>query len=592
MTKRKRLLWRLYLSYLLVTTVLPLGIMLWYTLKACGDFYTKKAVSDLEARLNLIESPILELLEGSDEKGLDEFCKKIGERAQTRITILSPSGKVLADSIENPSRMDSHADRIEFIAALSRQVGSSSRYSRTLGRYNLYVASALTKDSQPVAVLRASLPLERVNEGVKELQVKIGVSALILALVAALLSLLISRGISRPFQKLRNWAEAVSRGDFDSRPPISASEEISALSEAMRRTASELRERMDLNRRQKNEMEAMLSSMSEGVIAVDMEERIISMNHSAAQIFGCTPSEIQGRSIQEVVRNTVLHQFVRSALSSDEPVVRDIVLNLDGERYFDGHGTLLRDAEGKQIGALLVLNDVTRLKRLEAVRKDFVANVSHEIKTPITAIKGFVETLRDGAIKSPEDTARFLTIIEKHVTRLEAIIEDLLSLSRIERHDGGGELTLAKENMKAMLESAIQFCVAKSVAKKIEVELACEENLVARMDSRLMEQAVVNLLDNAINYSDEGSTVWVEARRERDEIILCIRDQGPGIEKKHLPRIFERFYRVDKSRSRQNGGTGLGLAIVKHIALAHGGRVSVESAPGKGSSFCVHLPTS
>jgi len=591
MTKRKRLLWRLYLSYLLVT-FLPLGIVVWYALRACGDFYTEKAVSELEARLNLIEAPILDLLEGSDEKGLDEFCKKIGESAQTRITILSPSGKVLADSIENPSRMDSHGDRIEFIAALSQRVGSSSRYSRTLGRYTIYVASVLTKDSQPVAVLRASIPLERVKEGVKGLQVKIGVSALIVALVAALSSLLISRGISRPFQRLRNWAEAVSRGEFHSRPPISASEEIAAFSEAMSRTASELRERMDLNRRQRNEMEAMLSSMSEGVIAVDMEERIISMNHSAARIFECSRSEIQGRSIQEVIRNTVLHQFVRSALSSDEPVVRDIVLDLDGERHFDGHGTVLRDAEGKQMGALLVLNDVTRLKRLEAVRKDFVANVSHEIRTPITAIKGFVETLRDGAIKSPEDNVRFLAIIEKHVARLETIIEDLLSLSRIERHAERGELSLTRQSVKNMLQSAIQFCGAKAEARKIKVELSCDEDLTARMDNRLMEQAVVNLLDNAIKYSDTGNTVRVEARRERDEIILCVRDQGQGIEKKHLARIFERFYRVDKSRSRHNGGTGLGLAIVKHIGLAHGGRVSVESTPGKGSSFSIHLPPS
>jgi two-component system phosphate regulon sensor histidine kinase PhoR len=342
--------------------------------------------------------------------------------------------------------------------------------------------------------------------------------------------------------------------------------------------------------RQRNEIKAVLSSMVEGVIAVDMEERVISMNHAAARMFGCDPAEAQGRSIQEVVRNTVLQQFVKNALSSQEAVEKEIVLSSDRDRFLNGHGTLLRDAEGKQIGALIVLNDVTRLLRLEKIRREFVANVSHEIKTPITAIKGFVETLRDGAVENHEDAERFLEIISKHVDRLEAIIEDLLSLSRIEQEAEREKVVLDEGRIKDVLETAVQICEAGAMAKKIEVELSCAKEMVANLDPQLLEQAIVNLIDNAIKYSNDGGTVRVEALQRENEIIISVHDQGCGIEKKHLPRLFERFYRVDMARSRQMGGTGLGLAIVKHISQAHGGRVAVESIPGKGSTFSIHLP--
>ncbi len=354
--------------------------------------------------------------------------------------------------------------------------------------------------------------------------------------------------------------------------------------------AVELREHIDTVMRQRNEIEAVLSSMVEGVIAVDMEERVISMNHAAARMFRCDLAEVQGRSIQEVVRNTVLQQFVKNALSSQEAVEKEIVLSSDIDRFLNGHGTLLRDAEGKQIGALIVLNDVTRLLRLEKIRREFVANVSHEIKTPITAIKGFVETLRDGAVENHEDAERFLEIIGKHVDRLEVIIEDLLSLSRIEQEAEREKVVLDEGRLKDVLETAIQVCEAGAIAKKIGVELSCAEEIVAKLDPQLLEQAIVNLIDNAIKYSNDGGTVRVEALQRESETIISVRDQGCGIEKEHLPRLFERFYRVDKARSRQLGGTGLGLAIVKHIAQAHGGRVAVESIPGKGSTFSIHLP--
>ena len=434
--------------------------------------------------------------------------------------------------------------------------------------------------------------MDSIDVAIRNTQVKIALGGLIIALFAAVLSLIVSRRISRPIEEIKKGAECFARGDFECRLPVSNSEEIAGLSEAMKKMALQLDERINTIIRQRNEIEAVLSSMVEGVIAVDMEERVISMNHAAAHMFGCDPSKAQGRSVQEVIRNTVLQQFVTSALSSKEPVEKDIILSFDGDRFLSGHGTLLHDAQGKQIGALIVLNDVTRIRKLEKIRRDFVANVSHEIKTPITAIKGFVETLRDGAVKNLEDAERFLSIIEKHVDRLEAIIEDLLTLSRIEREAEREDVVLAEGRVKDVLETAIQICEVSAVTKKISIELSCGEDIVAKFDPPLLEQAFVNLLDNAIKYSDEGSLIQVEVTQTDHESIVRVRDQGCGIEKKHLPRLFERFYRVDKARSRQLGGTGLGLAIVKHIAQAHGGYVAVESLPGEGSMFSLHLPRS
>lgn len=307
-------------------------------------------------------------------------------------------------------------------------------------------------------------------------------------------------------------------------------------------------------------------------------------------MFGCDPSIVQGRLIQEVVRNSHLQQFVSETLSGERPVEKEISVSTGEERYLFGHGTLIRDIEGKMVGALFVLSDITRLRRLENVRKDFVANVSHEIKTPITAIKGFVELLRDDGKKDEQDVKRFLEIISKHVNRLEAIIDDLLNLSRIEKEAETEGVQLMESEIKDVLDSAIQISKPLADSKGVEIGLSCDDGLTARINPPLLEQAVINLLDNAIKYSNDKRPVTIEAKYDEKELLIHIIDNGRGIEQEHLTRIFERFYRVDKARSRALGGTGLGLAIVKHIVLAHGGHVSVISTPGKGSTFTIHLP--
>ena len=277
-------------------------------------------------------------------------------------------------------------------------------------------------------------------------------------------------------------------------------------------------------------------------------------------------------------------------MASGASVEGDIAVYENGERILNTHCTPLADAGGQRLGTLIVLDDVTTLRRLENMRRDFAANVSHEIKTPLTAIRGFVETLGEGSIDDPEQARRFLQIIEKHVNRLTAILDDLMELSRIEREDDIRQMSRERRRIRDILHTAIRICGDSAGEKQIAINLNCDEQLTVTVDPTLMEQAFVNLIDNAVKYSNPDSRIRVTAEAIDQGVRILFEDQGIGISKKHLPRLFERFYRVDKARSRKMGGTGLGLAIVKHIVQAHGGQIAVESVIGEGTVFTVYLP--
>ena len=305
------------------------------------------------------------------------------------------------------------------------------------------------------------------------------------------------------------------------------------------------------------------------------------MNEAAARLLGVDAARAEGRLLPEIVRNIDLHKLVAAVISTQQPVEGEVVLRDREPRFLYVHGTVLRDAPEGRSGALLVIHDVTDLKRLESIRRDFVANVSHELKTPVTSIQGYVETLLDGAMNDAEQREKFLKIVAKHTERLHAILEDLLTLARVEQEGEKHQNVLASGPLRSVLEAAVADCGAKAEEKNMQVQLACPAELTAAMNASLLEQAVVNLIENAIAYSPPGQTVEVSGLAGEREIEIRVRDHGCGISREHLPRIFERFYRVDKSRSRESGGTGLGLAIVKHIVQLHGGRTAVESVPGR-----------
>lgn len=588
--RRARLLWQLYASYLAIT-LLSLAAVTMYASASLRRAYLEQAEVELQERAALLRPQLSQTFHEQGAEALDRLVKELGGARETRITVILPSGTVVADSEENPAEMKDHSDRPEIIQALKGGPGSDMRISPTLKIRMLYTAIPMIEDGQVWAVLRTSVPLASLDRVLHGIYRRIVLGGVLVAVVAAGLSLAAARRITRPLEEIKQGAQRFARGDLRHKLPIFNSEEFGSLAEAMNQMARHLDERIRATVAQRNEQQAILSSMVEGVLAVDPDLRLISLNETACEFLGVPAGDVQGQGLREVVRNTDLVRFVEQVLQSSGPVDGRFVLHGEfRERHIQTRGAALRDEQGRRMGAVVVLNDVTTLYRLENIRKDFVANVSHELKTPITSIKGFIETLLDGAIDSPADARRFLEIIARQARRLNAIVEDLLTLSKIEQQTDEARVERQEAALRPTIVAAVQLCEIKAADKDIRVEIDCEPTIHGRFNPPLLEQAVVNLIDNAIKYSERGGDVRVEVKDAGNRIVIRVIDHGCGIESRYLPRLFERFYRVDKARSRTLGGTGLGLAIVKHIAQAHGGWASVESAPGRGSTFTIHLP--
>lgn len=589
MRNKKKLIYQLFPSYLVITLV-SLFAVSWYALSFTRHFYLERTRVDLEVNGRLLERQVLRLLSPLDAQAMDRFCKDAAGRTVTRVTVILPDGRVVGDSDEMPANMASHLDREEVRDAYLGEVGVNIRHSDTLKQDMMYVALPLYADQKLSGVLRTSIPVTAIDERIGTIRSRIAIGALLVALLASGVSWFVSKRITTPIERMRDGAKRFASGDLYHRLPSPDTFEFSGLAESMNQMAEQLQQRVDEITSQRKKTEAVLSSMREGVIATDLEQRVISINPAAARMFGVPMERIQGRSVLEIVRNHGFQELMDRCLSTGESLESDIVYHQNGERTFNVHCTPLLDALQKRMGGLVVISDVTQLRRLENMRRDFAASVSHEIKTPLTAIKGFVETLCMGELEDREETRRFLTIIDKHVNRLATIINDLMQLSRIERDDEIQQIGLEYCLLDNILNAAIGLCAGAIREKGVDVRFSCEADLGGCFDATLLEQAAVNLLDNAIKYSSEKSAIHIEALTVDGEIQIRFRDQGMGIAGKHLPRLFERFYRVDRARSRKLGGTGLGLAIVKHIAQAHGGTVTVTSELEKGSTFTLHLP--
>jgi two-component system phosphate regulon sensor histidine kinase PhoR len=595
--RRPRLFWRIYATYLVVV-VLCTAAVGFYAVRSVRDFYLDHTERELQARAALVREQVMPAITADTPQQLESLVQRLGQASGTRITVIAADrpgaakGVVLADSDSDPTLMENHATRPEFLTALLGRPGRAIRYSETLRQDFMYVAVPVTEDGRLTTIVRAAVPLTRVNDALASLYGSIAVSAIVAAVLAALIGLYVSRRISRQMNEIKVGAERLAAGDFTHKLFVPRVEEFASVAESINQMAEELDDKLRRLTHERNEREAVLASMVEGVLAVDTDERVIAVNAAAARLLDTDPAMAEGKAIQEIVRNPDLQHVVAQTLGGHRPVEADIVMRVGAEeRNLQANGTLLHgDGEGGDVGAVVVLNDVTRLKRLEAVRRDFVANVSHELKTPVTSIKGFAETLEDGALDDPDTARRFVRIIAGQADRLNSIIEDLLALSTLEQSGDSPLLQLEEADLCDVVAVALEVCGPKAEAKHVELRDTCPGRLLARVSPPLLEQAVVNLVDNAVKYSSEGGAVEVGLAEADDEFVISVSDKGPGIAREHLPRLFERFYRVDKARSRDLGGTGLGLAIVKHIAQIHGGRVSVESVVGGGSTFRVHLP--
>ena len=589
---RKRLIWQIYPPFLVIILI-ALVALTWFFSRTLDDFYREEKRRGLEAQGQLVVNQARDALVSGNISSLESLSIALGKQSGTRLTIILPDGRVVGDSEEAPAKMDNHARRPEIRVALEGRSGAATRYSTTLQQEMMYVALPIRSNDQIIGCVRTALPIASVDKALETVLFHVINSGILIALIAALISLWVSRRISRPLVEMKRGAERFAGGELDRRLPVYKGEEMGGLAEAMNQMAAQLNDRLQTVVSQRNEQEAVLASMIEGVLAVDHQERILRINQAAATLLGTNPELAVGRSLQEVVRKPELQRFITESLQSRTSIEADMTLLYQGEeRFLQTHGTPLRGSDGQTIGALIVIRDVTRLRRLENLRRDFVANVSHELRTPITAIKGAVETLLAGANENPEDSQRFLEIANRQSDRLNAIVEDLLSLSRLERDAESDEVARTHERLLPILESALQSCSSIAKSREVDVNLFCSEELVANVNSALLEQAVINLVDNAIKYSESRNFVTVESWQEGEQVMIKVQDRGQGISKAHLPRLFERFYRVDAARSRAVGGTGLGLAIVKHIVQAHNGGVTVHSTPGEGSVFTMSLPVS
>lgn len=578
-----------FLSVSALTAMLVLAYASWSFRAAASD----RDHSDLSSTILFVEEHIRPYLDGSPAV-LDSVCKAAPIAHWCRVTIVDSLGAVLADSRDNPAWMENHKARPEIADALAGDTGWAERVSGTLGERYLYLACPVVRSGTVVKAFRISRHVKNIAEAGAPLFARTALAGLSVLLLAIAAAFWFSRMLSRPVVKLTDIARSIARGDFSARMPQARSREMADLAESMSHMASQLDDRIRMVTRQKNDLAALLSSMTEGLIAVDLQGRLIMVNRAAGDMLLRNPEDMCGRPVVEVIRNTRMQEFIRELSSSTVSIEREIEFSVEGRSdcIIELHGSALRDDAGAISGCLVVFHDVTRMRRLENLRRDFVANVSHELRTPLTSIKGFVETLLDGAGDDPADRLRFLTIIRSHAERLNAIIEDLLTLSHLEQQETAtaDDLVYESAGIGAMVDEVMLVCGERAARKHMTLVCADFADTAVSVVPSLFEQALINIVDNAIKYSPEHTEIRISVAFSEAAVHIAVADEGPGIPPEHLGRIFERFYRIDKARSRKIGGTGLGLAIVKHIMKVLEGSVSVDSAPGRGSVFTLSIP--
>ena len=516
---------------------------------------------------------------------LQDLAHQLTGGTEVRLTLIQADGVVVADSSrswEQMLRMDNHANRPEIRAAMEEGRGSSVRRSDTTGLHYVYTAQILDTENGRY-VLRLAQPLA----GLQALRRGLGwvlIAASLAALLAmsALLAWLEWR-VSRALPDLVTGAERLERGDFSQRVSLPSDPELARIGRFLNRVASEAETKIEELETERGHLRAVVSSMGEGVLVTDSEGFVWLANQAFREIFGIR-GETSARSPLELTRQTQLEDLIVSTLVSGRGSTAEIQLQGMPSR----HVALASTPLGEGLGAVVVARDITDLVRLTQVRRDFIANISHELKTPLSAIRGYTETLRDGAMEEPEASRRFLGRILQQCSRLQTLLEDLLTLSRLENLEG--HLERRTVDLETILDDCLETLAPQISDKQIQLDV--QETPVPKLtgDAEALQRLFINLLENAIKYNRKGGHVTVQLRPEDGEVVLQVDDTGIGIPAASIDRVFERFYRVDKGRSRDEGGTGLGLAIVKHVAQLHGGRVEVESHLGEGSTFRVHLP--
>jgi len=501
-----------------------------------------------------------------------------------RVTVIRPDGEVIADTAADPP-LENHGGRPEVLAAAASGTGTDARRSATTGWTLLYHARRLQDGAATIGFLRVAEPLEEVEREIAVFRNSLLVGGLAMLLLGLAASGLIARRIAAPLEEMERRASAFAAGDLEGRLEPDGPDEVARLAAALNRMADHIRERIDAERRTRGDLEAVLAGTADGVLAVDSDERILFMNAGAARLLALPAPLRAGEALWEAVRFPDLERTLREVLAGGKPEPRDADSpGQDGRILEISAGPL---SAGK--GVVALLRDITEVRRLERIRMDFVANVSHELRTPLAGIAGAMETLEDDGL-DPAERRRFHEIARRNADRMRALVSDLLDLSALEAE----ERVLPLEPLA--LDRVVRAVAASlgDLASRCQVTLTAEPppkgDLTVAAHPRRLEQALLNLTENAIKYTPAGGRVAMRILDRGPDLAVEVQDTGIGIPEAALPRIFERFYRVDPSRSRGVGGTGLGLAIVKHVARAHRGRIEVRSVEGAGSTFTLSLP--
>jgi two-component system phosphate regulon sensor histidine kinase PhoR len=573
---RKSIFLKIFSGYLVVIIILS-GLILALSFTTIRNYYidtTEKHLKDLGIVLKVQITP---LLYEKKFQELDTFIKKLGKEIHTRITIVAPDGVVLSDSEENPKSMDNHRTRTEIAQALEGNIGRFLRVSETLKEQMLYIALPVEKDKKILGVLRLSLFLKDINTVISHTRNKILQISLLIITISLLIALIFSRSLSKPIKELSAAAKRIANEDFSARVLLKNNDELKELADSFNSMAVRMKTLFDELSRQKEELNSVISSLQEGFLVLDRDEKVLLSNYSFKKII--QNNIVEEKFYWETFREPKFDELIKKIRGTKSNFTEEISLN---NRVFLCSATFL----GTKEEIAVVFHDITDIKNLEKIKTDFVSNISHELRTPLAAIKGFAETL-DDKMHSTENK-HYLDIIRRNTDRLINIINDLLFLSELE--EKSTKLELVEVDLKIIVENITKIFEQRLKEKSLFLNLDVEINLPpVKADPFKLEQMFINLIDNAVKYTENGG-INISLKSKGDKVEITIEDTGIGIPEDHLPRIFERFYVVDKSRSKKLGGTGLGLSIVKHVVLLHNGNIDVESSLGKWTKFVIMLP--
>lgn len=573
---KKSIFTKIFTGYVLITLVLSAFILV-FSFTTIRNYYIRSLTNDLRNLGITVGLKTAPFFEHKDFQGMDVIVKALGKEINTRITVIDIEGAVLADSEKDPAHMENHKTRPEILQALKGGLGTSLRYSTTVKEEMLYVAVPVEYNETIRGAVRTSLFLEDINSLLAELKLKIAQVAFIILGISLIGAGIFSRSLSKPIMELSAASRRTASGDFSTRVFLKNNDELKELADSFNYMNNRISMLITELSGRKDELKGIIASIREGLAVFDKEGKIILSNESFTTII--QQDHAEGRLYSEVVRNPAFGELIRKVRKAKGHHTEEVELY---ERVFLCSATYVEAKEE----IVVMFHDITERERLEKIKKDFVVNVSHELRTPLTAVKGFVETLEE---EIDEKNQHYVEIIKRHTNRLVNIVQDLLVLSELE--ETGTKLTLEDVDLGTALENVLGIFEHKLREKNLDLKRETEPDLPCiKGDTFKLEQMFINLIDNAVKYTEKGS-IAISIGHQDNDIIIRVRDTGHGIPRDDLLRIFERFYVVDKSRSRRLGGTGLGLSIVKHVVLLHNGSIDVESTPGVGTTFSISFPT-